>query len=127
MNTMKGTHYSMVNVGALGNFTGKTFVKEMLNTTGMEVSLGSLGVGESVPFFHHHKENEEVYIVLSGKGEFTIDGDKIAVESGSVIRIAPVASRCTHNTGNEPLIYICIQAKEGSLGGYTVTDGVIEE
>ncbi len=127
MNTVKGTNYSMVNVGALSSFAGKTFVKEMLEITGMEVSFGSLGAGESVPFFHHHKENEEVYIVLSGKGEFTIDGEKIAVESGSMIRISPVASRCTHNIGSEPLIYICIQAKEGSLGGYTATDGVIEE
>lgn len=127
MSTMKGTNYNLVNVGELSNFTGKTFVKEMLETTGVEISFGSLGKGESVPFFHHHTNNEEVYIVLNGNGEFVIDGDIIPVESGSVIRISPIASRCTKNTGEEPLVYICIQAKEGSLGGYTQTDAVIEE
>ena len=30
------------------------------------------------------------------------------------------------NTGNEPLVYVCIQAKEGSLEQYTMTDGVVE-
>lgn len=127
MHIVKGTNYSAINLGPLANFTGKTFVKEALETTGVEISFGSLGVGESVPFFHHHKENEEVYIVLSGNGEFTIDGEKIPVESGSVVRVAPDGSRCIHNVGTVPLIYICIQAKAGSLGAYTETDGVIDQ
>lgn len=117
---------TLANVGDLGHFTGKTFLKEMLETTGVELSFGSLGKGEAVPFFHHHTDNEEIYVVLSGKGEFTVDGDAIPVESGSVLRIAPAGSRCTKNVGEEPLVYLCIQAKEGSLGGYTQTDAIIE-
>ena len=92
----------------------------------MEVSFGSLAPGQSVPFFHHHKQNEELYIVLSGEGIFTLDGNEINVQSGSIVRIAPSVSRCTQCTGSTPLVYICIQAKEDSLTQYTMGDGVIE-
>ena len=119
--------YSVASVGNLDKFEGKAFVKDVLGTTSVELSFGSLAPYEAVPFFHHHKQNEEVYVVLRGKGTFVLDNEEIDVESGSVIRIAPEVSRCTKNTGNEPLVYICIQGKAGSLEQYTMTDGVIEQ
>lgn len=118
--------YTVATVGNLATFEGKAFVKELVGTTGMEVSFGSLASGEAVPFFHHHKQNEELYIVISGEGEFTLDGQVVAVDSGSLVRIAPAVSRCVRCTSAEPLVYICIQAKEGSLEQYTMTDGVVE-
>ena len=118
--------YTGATVGNLATFEGKAFVKELVGTTGMEVSFGSLASGEAVPFFHHHKQNEELYIVISGEGEFTLDGQVAAVGSGSLVRIAPAVSRCVRCTSAEPLVYICIQAKEGSLEQYTMTDGVVE-
>ncbi len=122
-----GKGYNVATVGNLSSFEGKAFLKEVINTTGMEVSFGSLAPNQSVPFFHHHKQNEELYIVLSGEGSFTLDGNEINVQSGSIVRIAPSVSRCTKCTGTVPLIYLCIQAKEGSLEQYTMSDGVIEQ
>ena len=119
--------YSVATVGDLDSFEGKAFVKDVLGTTSVELSFGTLAPGEAVPFFHHHKQNEEVYVVLSGKGSFILDNEEIEVESGSVIRVAPEVSRCTRCTGNEPLVYICIQGKAGSLEQYTMTDGVVEQ
>ena len=119
--------YSVAIVGNLATFEGKAFVKELVGSTSMEVSFGSLAPGQAVPFNHKHKQNEELYIVLSGEGVFTLDGTKVSVASGSVVRIAPAVSRCTRCTGQTPLVYICIQAKEGSLEQYTMTDGIIEQ
>ena len=121
-----GNGYNVATVGNLSTFEGKAFLKEVIGTTSMEVSFGSLALGQSVPFFHHHKQNEELYIVLSGEGIFTLDGNEIQVESGSIVRIAPSVSHCTQCTGSTPLVYICIQAKEDSLTQYTMGDGVIE-
>lgn len=118
--------YSVGTIGDLATFEGKTFVKETMGTTSVEVSFGSLAPGQAVPFFHHHRQNEEVYVVLSGAGVFTLDGEPIAVASGSVVRVAPEVSRGTRCTGETPLVYICIQAKDGSLEQFTATDGVIE-
>lgn len=119
--------YSVATVGNIAEFEGKAFVKEAMETTGMEISFGSLAPGQAVPFFHKHVQNEEVYIVLSGEGVFTLDGDEVIVSSGSILRIAPQVSRCNKCTGQEPLVYICIQAKAGSLEQYTMTDGIIEQ
>lgn len=119
--------YSVATVGNLASFEGKAFIKEVLGTTSIEVSFGSLAKGQAVPFFHHHKQNEEVYVVLSGEGIFTLDGEEISVASGSIIRIAPKVSRCTKCTSPDPLVYICIQGKEGSLEQYTMTDAVVEQ
>ena len=119
--------YSVATVGNLATFEGKAFIKELVGSTSMEVSFGSLDPGQAVPFFHKHKQNEELYVVLSGEGVFILDGEEIAVASGSVIRIAPAVSRCTKCIGENSLIYLCIQAKDGSLEQWTMTDGVIDE
>ena len=118
--------YSIATVGDLASFEGKAFVKDILNTTSMEVSFGTLAPGCTVPFFHHHKQNEEVYIVISGDAEFVLDGRREPVSSGSIVRVSPSVSRAIENKGNELLVYVCIQAKEGSLEQYTMTDGVVE-
>ena len=119
--------YSIATVGDLASFEGKAFVKDILNTTSMELSFGTLAPGCTVPFCHHHKQNEEVYVVLSGEGVFILDGKEEPVTSGSIVRVAPSVSRNTKCTGSVPLVYICIQAKAGSLEQYTMGDGVVEQ
>ena len=119
--------YSIATVGNLASFEGKAFVKEVLQTTSVELSFGTLASGDSIPFFHHHKQNEEVYVVLNGEGVFILNGKEEPVESGSVVRISPEISRNIKCTGNSPLLYLCIQAKAGSLEQYTMTDGVVEQ
>lgn len=124
----EGAKFSHGTVGNLGDFAGKVFVKDVLGETSCEISFGTLAPGEAVPFFHSHKENEENYIVLSGKGAFQVDDDVFAVGEGSVVRVATGCDRNIKNTAESGnLTYLCIQAREGSLGGYTMTDGVVTE
>ena len=123
----EGAKYSHGNVGKIADFTGKVFVKEALNQTSCEISFGVLEPGQAVPFFHSHKANEENYIVLSGEGKVQIDDDVFAVSEGSVVRVATNSDRNMKNTGATNLVYLCIQAKEGSLEGYTMTDAEITE
>ncbi len=118
--------YSVATAGDLASFRGKAFVKDVLGTTSVEVSIGSLEPGESVPFFHHHRQNEEVYLIVSGRGTLLLDGHEVGVASGSIVRVEPAVSRQLRCEGSETLVYLCIQGKEGSLEQYTMTDGVIE-
>ncbi|MDE6003387.1 MAG: cupin domain-containing protein [Prevotella sp.] len=125
---LKSTNgYSIATVGELSAFEGKAFVKDIMGTTAIELSFGSLAPHESVPFFHHHQQNEEVYVILSGKGTFTLDGQEEEVTPGCIVRVAPEVSRNTLCTGDTPLVYICIQGKANSLEQYTMTDGVVEQ
>lgn len=123
----KGAKFAHASVGALGTFEGKQFVKDATGATSCEISFGSLPTGAAVPFFHSHKENEENYIILSGSGKFQVDDDVFDIAEGSVIRVSTGADRNLKCTSSEPLVYICIQAKEGSLGNYTMTDAAITE
>lgn len=119
-----GDKYVHISVGNLQSFEGKHFVKDATGATSCEISFGTLPVGESVPFFHSHRKNEENYIILSGAGKFQVDGEVFDVAEGSVIRVATNCDRNLKCT-SAPITYICIQAKEGSLEAYTMTDAEI--
>jgi len=137
--TQSGTHYTAADFGpwelmhehviniAGNQIPGKVFLKETLNFTGMEVSLGKIPAGLGVPWSHKHKENEETYIFVKGQGQFLIDGEVLNVQEGTVVRVAPDGVRAWRNNSTEDLHYIVIQAKAHSLGGYTITDGEIVE
>ncbi len=124
---LKGDKFAHASVGAINGFEGKQFVKDATDATSCEISFGTLPAGASVPFFHSHKENEENYIILSGAGKFQVDDTVFDIAEGSVIKVATNCDRNLKCTSSRPMTYICIQAKEGSLGGYTMTDAAITE
>lgn len=122
-----GAKYAHASVGSLRGFEGKQFVKDATGATSCEISFGTLPTGAAVPFFHSHKANEENYIILSGAGKFQVDDEVFDIAEGSVVRVATDCDRNLKCTSAEPMTYICIQAAEGSLGGYTMTDAAITE
>lgn len=123
----QGEKFTHATVGKLRGFEGKQFIKDSTGATSCEISFGSLPTGASVPFFHSHKYNEENYIILTGTGKFQINDDVFDVAEGSIIRVATNCDRNIKCTSAEPMTYICIQAKEDSLDGYTLTDAEITE
>ena len=122
-----GDKFAHVSIGTLHGFEGKQFVKDTTGSTSCEISFGTLPTGASVPFLHSHKGNEENYIILSGAGKFQVNDETFDIAEGSVIRVSTNCDRNLKCTSESPLTYICIQAKEGSLGGYTMTDAEITE
>lgn len=122
-----GEKFSHASVGSIKGFEGKQFVKDATGATSCEISFGTLPTGAAVPFFHSHKGNEENYIILSGAGKFQVDDDVFDIAEGSVVRVSTKCDRNLKCTSAEPMTYICIQAKEGSLEGYTMTDAEITE
>lgn len=123
----QGEKFAHVSVGSLATFEGKQFVKDATGSTSCEISFGSLPTGAAVPFFHSHREDEENYIILSGAGRFQVNDDAFDIAEGSVIRVSTNCDRNIKCTSANPLVYICIQAKEGSLSTYTMTDAEITE
>ena len=123
----QGEKFAHASVGSVHGFEGKQFVKDATGATSCEISFGSLPSGAAVPFYHSHKANEENYIILSGSGRFQVNDEVFDISEGSVIRVATNCDRNLKCTSDQPMTYICIQAKEGSLGGYTMTDAEITE
>ena len=56
---------------------GRVELHEKLGLTGAEISVNELPSGAGVPFVHSHKENEEIYGILAGKGKAVIDGETV--------------------------------------------------
>lgn len=104
----------------------RTELHDILNLTGAEISINNLAAGTGVPFVHSHKANEEIYVILSGKGHAMIDGKDIPLEKGDWIRVSPAAKRQFSASADEAISFACIQTKAGSLDCYTMTDAVIE-
>lgn len=105
----------------------RTELHDKLSLTGAEISVNNLPAGAGVPFVHSHKQNEEVYIILSGSGKAVIDGETVELHAGDFIRVAPAAKRQFFAGEDSPIRFVCIQVKENSLEGYTAEDAVIAE
>lgn len=114
-------NYAKTNIGT----EGRAELHETLSLTGAEISINNLPAEASVPFVHSHKNNEEVYGILSGRGKVIIDGEKIALTAGDWVRISPSAKRQFFATENEGISFVCIQTKENSLEGFTADDAVV--
>lgn len=140
--TWKGNTFTGVNIGSfseLDKYTytlpalsktvhGKLFLNEMLGLTGCEISFNTLPPKKSMPFYHIHQKHEEVYIFLSGEGEFQIDGKMFSVKEGTVVRVHPDGERTWRNVSpSEGLTYIVIQAPADQIKATHTSDGIAVE
>jgi mannose-6-phosphate isomerase-like protein (cupin superfamily) len=139
--TVRGTNFTCVHAGSKEAWSefrleppdvplparGKLFLRNLLGSAGLEVSLNVVHPGKGIPFLHRHRENDEVYVVVGGRGQFLVDGDCIDVAEGSVLRLAPAAARAWRNHSDEPLYFLCIQYRaDGVIQGGTLDGQKVE-
>ena len=115
------SNYTKTNIGN----EGRSELHEALSLTGAEISINQLPAGAGVPFVHSHKNNEEIYGIISGEGKAVIDGQEIALTAGDWLKVAPAAKRQFSAAENSGIPFICIQVKENSLEGFTADDAVV--
>lgn len=108
----------------LGAVKGKLFLQKTLGLTSMEVSLGILHPGAGLPFYHRHREHEELYLFVAGRGQFQVDDRTIDVREGTVIRVSPDGERTWRNNSTEILTYLVVQARAGTVAADATADGV---
>ena len=123
MTNFKNTEIGTLNEIATKYENGKVFLHDLLGLTSCEISVNSMPAGVKLPFNHKHKQNEEIYIFLKGKGIMTLDGKILDVKEGSCVKVLPNSVRTMES--KTELQYICVQAKEGSLNQFGFGDGEI--
>lgn len=104
---------------------GKVFGGQAIGTTGSEFSFQVFAPGQETGFLHTHKNHEELYFFISGKGEFQVDGEIFPIKEGSVVRVAPEGKRSVRNNGLIPLVMLCVQYRSGSFSADDAMDGNI--
>ena len=127
--TVRGTHFTCFHAGPKEEWAqhrlepptapvpmqGKLFLRNLLESAGLEMSLNAVPPGQGMPFLHKHRQNEEVYVVVGGRGQFLVDGECIDVAEGSVLRISPAAARTWRNNSDAPLYFLCLQYRADSV------------
>lgn len=88
---------------------------------GATLGLKELGIGYSevppgksgCPFHNHHIE-EELFVILSGEGEYRFGENRYPVKAGDVLGAPAGGPQTAHhliNTGNAPLKYLSISTR----------------
>ena len=127
--TVRGTNFTCFHAGPKEAWTqfrleppevpvparGKLFLRSLLGSAGLEVSLNVVPPGEGMPFLHRHRQNDELYVVVGGRGQFLVDGECLDVEEGSAVRMNPPAARAWRNNSDAPLYLLCIQYRADSV------------
>lgn len=113
----------VLNLGPEIKIPGKVFGGQAVGATGSEFSFQVFAPGQETGFLHTHRNHEELYFFLGGKGEFQVDGNVFPVEEGSVVRVAPAGERSVRNNGTEPLVMLCVQYRGGTFSTEDASDG----
>lgn len=137
-NIMKAENVTAVDFGKLSDLgeyvlelgpdfkiPGKVFGGALVGATGSDFSFQMFAPGTESGFLHTHKTHEELYFVLSGKGEFQVDGKVFPIAEGSVVRVAPDGKRSIRNNSTEPMVMLCVQYRGATFTEEDATDGVI--
>jgi uncharacterized cupin superfamily protein len=69
------------------------FARTALGAVRIGVSLQSLRPGVRQAFGHHHAVDEEVYVVLSGRGRVAVEDEIREIGPRDAIRVAPGSTR----------------------------------
>jgi mannose-6-phosphate isomerase-like protein (cupin superfamily) len=63
---------------------------------------------------HTHDGQEEVFVVMSGRGTVEVDGDRFDIDPDTMVRIAPEAKRKI-TTGDEPMRVLALSGVPGGV------------
>jgi mannose-6-phosphate isomerase-like protein (cupin superfamily) len=71
---------------------------------------------------HYHPRTEEIYYIVSGRGQMRIGAETAEVGPGDAVAIPPGLTHQITNTAQEPLVFLCCCAP-----GYEHADTVLVE
>ena len=93
------------------------FARAALDSPELGVSRFTYEPGARMPWAHRHREQEEIYVVVSGSGRASLDGEAIALAPWDLLRVAPGVVR-SFEAGPEGMDVICIGSRrpEGNGG-----------
>ena len=88
----------------------KEFLSRPMGCKGVGFSFVRYKPGAGATYVHRHKVQEEVFITLKGTGSIILDGKRIAMPEGTVIRVAPTVYRALGNDSKRDVVYMILGA-----------------
>ena len=106
----------------------KEFLSRPMGCKGIGFSFVRCKPGEGATYVHRHKVQEEVFIALRGDGTIILDGKRIKMPEGTIVRVGPTVWRALGNDSNSDAVFMVLGAippKNFPLGGRTLLgDGI---
>ncbi len=89
--------YTVKRIGEMETFYGGLFRRARAEVGATAFGLQIIELEPNAENYPEHdhlaQRQEEVFIVLSGSGEMDIDGETIALDTETVVRVSPTAKR----------------------------------
>ena len=112
----------------LGKVKEKEFLSRPMGCKGIGFSFVRCKPGEGATYVHRHKVQEEVFIALKGDGTIILDGKRIKMPEGTIVRVGPTVWRALGNDSKSDVVFMVLGAvppKNFPLGGRTLLgDGI---
>ncbi len=106
----------------------KEFLSRPLGCRGVGFSFVRYKPGQGATYVHRHRTQEEVFITLKGNGSIILDGKRIAMPQGTIIRVGPKVYRALGNDSKRDVFFMILGAippKNFPLGTRTLLgDGI---
>jgi mannose-6-phosphate isomerase-like protein (cupin superfamily) len=87
-----------------------TFLRDDISLTSLGMGFVRLPIGKGYTFLHKHESQEEIYIVISGKGLIYLDGELVDLIPGGVVRVNPEVYRALKADDESELICLIVGA-----------------
>jgi mannose-6-phosphate isomerase-like protein (cupin superfamily) len=97
------------------------FARKHLHSEHLGVSYFRYAPGFRSPMGHSHREQEEVYVVISGSGRIKLNDDIVELATWDIVRVAPTTVRA-FEAGADGLEVIAVGADRPEGG-----DGVMAQ
>jgi uncharacterized cupin superfamily protein len=112
----------------LGKVKEKEFLSRPMGCKAVGFSFVRYKPGDGATYVHRHKVQEEVFISVQGQGTIILDGKRIAMPQGTIVRVGPTVYRAIGNDSNDDVVFMILGAvppKNFPLGGRTLLgDGI---
>lgn len=110
-----------------GSSTPQVDLAAALGCEEMRARAWRLSPGDSL-VYHAHREQEELYVSLDGPGRIHVDGDRVTVPEGGVVRVPPETPRQLFNDGDSEHSWLVVAAPPVERDGvHDVGDGLTLE
>jgi len=105
--------WALSRLGALERVQGWHGINKDLGLKGMGITVASFPAGEGYEHPHFHAEQEEVYLLAHGRGQMVIDGEKLDLEAGDLVRVDAPAVRALRSHPSSPSVWVMVGATPG--------------
>ncbi len=68
------------------------------------------GGPDSEQLVHEHARNEQVYVIVRGRGLMKVGDEEQEVAAGTLVFVPPQTGHAIRNVGTEPLVYVSAAA-----------------